>query len=62
MDRTREQIEKVVMSLLKLEEWTSDEEAEYEALLSEYPMENSEDMLVIASFDEAAGLVTRDLR
>lgn len=62
MDRTREQIEKVVMTLLKLEEWTADEEAEYEALLSEYPMENSEDMLVIASFDEAAGLVTRDLR
>jgi hypothetical protein len=62
VDRTREQIEKVVMTLLKLEEWTADEEAEYEALLSEYPMENSEDMLVIASFDEAAGLVTRDLR
>jgi hypothetical protein len=60
--RTREQIEKVIMTLLKLEEWTPDDEAEYEALLSEYPMDNSEDMLTIASFDEAAGMITGDLR
>lgn len=62
MARTREQIEKVIMTLLKLEEWAPDDEAEYEALLSEYPMDNSEDMLTIASFDEAAGMITGDLR
>ena len=62
MARTKEQIEKVIWTLLKLEEWTVDDEAEFEALLSEYPTENSRDQLVIASFDEAAGMITGNLR
>jgi hypothetical protein len=61
MTRTREQIEKDVMALLGLDEWTADDKAEYEILISEYPMENPTDALTVASFDEAADLITGDL-
>lgn len=61
MVRERHQIEKDIMALLDLEEWTADDKAEYEILIAEYPMETPTDALAIASFDEAADLITGDL-
>lgn len=61
MIRERQQIEKDIMSLLGLDEWSADDKAKYEELIEEYPMENPTDALAIASFDEAADLLTGEL-
>ena len=61
MARKREDIEKDIMSLLGLDEWSADDKAEYEELIEEYPMETPTDALAIASFDEAADLLTGEL-
>ncbi len=61
MARKREEIESDIMSLLGLDEWTANDKADYEILIEEYPMETPTDALTIASFDEAADLITGDL-
>lgn len=61
MARTKEQIEKDVMVLLGKDEWNTDDKAKYEDLIEEYPMETATDALTIASFDEAADLLTGEL-
>lgn len=61
MARTKEQIEKDVMVLLGKDEWNTDDKAKYEDLIEEYPMETPTDALTIASFDEAADLLTGEL-
>lgn len=61
MARTREQIERDIMTLLGLEEWTVDDKVAYEELIEEYPQENPTDMLAVASWDEAADLITSEL-
>lgn len=49
------------MTLLGLEEWTVDDKVAYEELIEEYPQENPTDMLAVASWDEAADLITAEL-
>ncbi len=61
MARTRDQIGSEIMRLLALEEWTVDEKVEYEELIEEYPSEGPNDFLAIASWDEAADLLTGEI-